>query len=100
MASSNTDLDVRLSVLENMVVGQNESVNARLTAIERVLTEIHNKQDTYILNQSNTITRLEAEIEHLKQEDSKQSGRISKQSAMLLAIVTTLIGGLLSLLSK
>lgn len=92
------DLDIRISVLENTVIKQNQSVDGRLANIEHTLAEIHNKMDSHILSQAISITKLEGNkqnqdlvIANLQKEISGISSKIAKTSSMIAMFVAALI---------
>lgn len=100
MAKPTLDIEVRVALVENMVVQQNESIDKRLSNIERVLSEIHDKQDTHILNQAVTNERNDGRHEAqdlailaVKGELDKTNGKIAKAAGIIASLVAAFITG-------
>lgn len=90
-------LNVRLSVLEHTIVGQNASMDKRLESMERVLREIHDKQDKYILNTSVGMEAMKGQIALVNERTTVVNSKVNKFFGGLLTIFAAILGGIFSM---
>ena len=91
------DMNVRVSVLEHTVVAQNAEVNKRLESMEKVLKEIHDKQDTYILASSVKMEGLQGQINLNAEKTAAVNSKVNKFFAGLITIFAAILGGVFSM---
>lgn len=89
--------DVRLSVLEHTVVGQNAEVKERLASMERVLGEIHDKLDRHVLTASVGMESLRGQIALNAEKTAAVNSKVNKFFAGLVSIFAAILGGVFSM---
>lgn len=95
--NKNEDLNTRMSVLEHTVVAQNASVDRRLESMEKVLKEIHEKQDTYILKTSVDIESIRGQMALNAEKTAQVNRKVNKFFGGILTIVAAIVGGIFSM---
>ena len=91
------EMNVRVSVLEHTVVAQNAETNKQLESIWRVLKEMHDKQDTYILGTSVRMEELRGQITLNAEKTASVNSKVNKFFGGLLTVILTLVGSAFSL---
>lgn len=91
------DMNVRVSVLEHTIVAQNASVDKRLESMERVLKEIHDKQDKYILASSVRIEGMQGQINLNTEKTAAVNSKVNKFFTGLVTIFAAILGGIFSM---
>lgn len=89
--------EVRLSVLEHTVVGQNASVNEKLGSMDSVLREIHNKLDQTILSNAVEMEKMKGQIALNVVATAAVNSKVNKFFGGLLTIFAAMIGGIFSM---
>lgn len=111
MEKPTLDIEIRVALLESTVIQQNEAVNQRLSRIEDVLLEMHDKLDQHILSQAVAMAKAEANISanakaivDAKADAAHQistiNSKIAKASSFISTIVTAIIVSAFEFLKK
>lgn len=91
------DIEIRVSLLEHTVIAQNAATNETLRRIESVLREVHDKQDTSILNTSVKITEIDGKIALVEQKAEQTNSKVNKFFGGILALILAIVGGIASI---